>query len=69
MRVLRESGAVLRGPFILSSGRHSDLFVQKFRTIERPRLTRELGARACVSPGLGLRRCGDEVTQEEQARS
>jgi orotate phosphoribosyltransferase len=34
---------VLRGHFRLSSGRHSDLFVQKFRVFEHPRLTQRFG--------------------------
>ncbi len=42
--VLAERGAVLEGHFRLSSGRHSDLFVQKFRVFERPKLTQRFGA-------------------------
>lgn len=41
--VLEEKGAVLRGHFQLSSGRHSDLFVQKFRVLEHPRLAQRFG--------------------------
>lgn len=41
--VLENKGAVLRGHFRLSSGRHSDTFVQKFRVFEHPRLTQSLG--------------------------
>ncbi len=37
-RVLQERGALLEGHFVLSSGRHSDRFVQKFRILERPDL-------------------------------
>lgn len=36
--LLEESGAVLRGHFRLASGRHSDVYVEKFRIIERPDL-------------------------------
>jgi orotate phosphoribosyltransferase len=43
MDVLERHGAVLHGHFRLSSGRHSDLFVQKFRAFEHPRLTQSLG--------------------------
>ena len=43
MGVLEERGAVLRGHFRLSSGRHSDVFVQKFRIFEHPRLTQRFG--------------------------
>jgi orotate phosphoribosyltransferase len=41
--VLEQRGAILTGHFTLSSGRHSDVFVQKFRVLERPRLTQALG--------------------------
>lgn len=35
---LRERGALLSGHFRLSSGRHSDRFIQKFRILEHPPL-------------------------------
>ncbi len=35
---LRERGALLNGHFRLSSGRHSDRFIQKFRILEDPKL-------------------------------
>lgn len=34
--LLEESGAVLRGHFLLTSGRHSDVYFEKFRVLERP---------------------------------
>ena len=34
--LLESSGAVLRGHFILTSGRHSDVYFEKFRVLERP---------------------------------
>jgi len=37
-RELRERGALLNGHFRLSSGRHSDRFIQKFRILEDPKL-------------------------------
>ncbi|MDQ3619528.1 MAG: orotate phosphoribosyltransferase [Actinomycetota bacterium] len=43
MEVLEKRGAVQRGHFRLSSGLHSDLFVQKFRVFEHPRLTQRFG--------------------------
>lgn len=43
LEVLEAKGAVLHGHFMLSSGRHSDTFVQKFRVFEHPRLTQSLG--------------------------
>ncbi len=43
LEVLEKKGAVMRGHFRLSSGRHSNTFVQKFRVFEHPRLTQSLG--------------------------
>ena len=43
LAVLEDRGAVRRGHFRLSSGRHSDVFVQKFRVFEDPRLTQRFG--------------------------
>lgn len=47
---LEQSGAVLRGHFRLSSGRHSDVYVEKFRILEQPEvlgtLCAELAAQA-----------------------
>jgi orotate phosphoribosyltransferase len=40
---LQERGAVMSGHFLLSSGRHSDTFVQKFRLFEDPALTARAG--------------------------
>jgi len=34
--LLESSGAVLRGHFLLTSGRHSDVYFEKFRVLERP---------------------------------
>lgn len=34
--LLESSGAILRGHFILASGRHSDVYFEKFRVLERP---------------------------------
>lgn len=41
-RELRERGALLTGHFRLSSGRHSDRFIQKFRILEDPKLVEPL---------------------------
>jgi orotate phosphoribosyltransferase len=46
---LKASGAVLHGHFRLSSGRHSDTFVQKFRLFEDPRLTARAGEMLAAS--------------------
>jgi orotate phosphoribosyltransferase len=50
--LLEEHGALLEGHFRLSSGRHSDRFVQKFRILEEPKLVeplaKELAARVAA---------------------
>ncbi|MCB9357554.1 MAG: orotate phosphoribosyltransferase [Calditrichaeota bacterium] len=38
---LRNCGAFLEGHFLLSSGRHSNVYVEKFRLLERPELTEQ----------------------------
>ncbi|MDI9641418.1 hypothetical protein QPK87_07080 [Kamptonema cortianum] len=35
-KLLEESGAVLRGHFRLTSGRHSHIYFEKFRVLEQP---------------------------------
>ena len=35
-KLLEESGAVLHGHFLLTSGRHSDVYFEKFRVLEQP---------------------------------
>lgn len=42
--VLEERGALLQGHFRLSSGRHSDRFIQKFRILEDPALVEPVAA-------------------------
>jgi orotate phosphoribosyltransferase len=42
--LLRDSGALLEGHFLLSSGLHSNAYVEKFRILENPRLTERLAA-------------------------
>jgi len=34
--LLRQAGAILEGHFLLTSGRHSGLYVEKFRVLENP---------------------------------
>ncbi len=43
-RALEARGAILSGHFRLSSGRHSDRFVQKFRILEDPKLVERVAA-------------------------
>lgn len=42
--LLTEIGAISMGHFVLSSGRHSDFYVEKFRALERPEAAMRLGA-------------------------
>lgn len=42
--LLKESGALLEGHFVLASGLHSDRYVEKFRLLERPEVTERLVA-------------------------
>lgn len=37
--MLRDSGALMEGHFLLTSGRHSQFYVEKFRLLEQPRVT------------------------------
>lgn len=37
-QLLESSGAVLHGHFLLTSGRHSDVYFEKFRIIEQPQV-------------------------------
>ena len=76
--LLEESGALLEGHFRLSSGRHSHLYMQKFRVFERPEPTRALGAAlaakfgdfdAVASPALGAVVLGFSVALATGARS
>lgn len=45
VRLLEDRGAILRGHFILTSGRHSDTYVEKFRLLEQPSVTSQICAR------------------------
>lgn len=40
--LLEETGAILRGHFLLTSGRHSDTYIEKFRILEMPNVLSEL---------------------------
>lgn len=37
-QLLEDSGAILHGHFLLSSGRHSDVYFEKFRILEQPQV-------------------------------
>ena len=36
IKVLKDSGAMLDGHFLLTSGRHSNVYIEKFRLLENP---------------------------------
>jgi len=40
--LLRASGALMEGHFLLASGRHSARYIEKFRVLEQPRITSRL---------------------------
>lgn len=44
LQILRDTGAIMQGHFLLSSGRHSDTYVEKFRALEKPSVAAALGA-------------------------
>lgn len=46
---LQERGALLEGHFRLSSGRHSDKFIQKFRILESPPLVEQVGRKIAAA--------------------
>lgn len=39
LQALRETGAIIEGHFELTSGRHADLYLEKFRVLQFPRHT------------------------------
>jgi len=39
LHLLKDTGAILEGHFLLASGMHSDRYVEKFRLLERPDVT------------------------------
>jgi len=40
---MQSTGAILEGHFQLTSGRHSDVYLEKFRLLERPEIVEEIG--------------------------
>jgi len=77
LEALVERGAVLSGHFLLTSGRHSDTYVEKARLFEDPALVGELAreiaswyerVEAVVSPAVGAIPLGFAVAQAAGAR-
>ncbi len=71
-------GALLEGHFALTSGRHSDRYVQKARILERPEITGLVAEEiaswyeridAVVAPAVGAIVLGFAVAERAQARS
>lgn len=71
-------GAILQGHFELTSGRHSDRYVQKARILERPDLTGRVaediaswydGIDVVVAPAVGAIVLGFAVAERAAARS
>jgi len=76
--LFERAGAMLSGHFLLSSGRHSDRYVQKARVLEDPvsamDLAREMASwygriEAVVAPAVGAIPLGFAVALAAQARS
>jgi orotate phosphoribosyltransferase len=77
MALLEERGAVRTGHFLLSSGNHSDTYVEKARVFESPRDTLRLAedmaswyrdVEAVVSPAVGALPLGFAVALAAKAR-
>lgn len=75
--LLQEAGAVRQGHFLLSSGKHSDVYVEKARVFEDPKLTVRLAEEAAawfedvhvvVSPAVGALPFGFAVALVSGAR-
>jgi len=79
LALLEACGAVLHGHFRLTSGRHSDTYVQKARVLERPDVTMELareiaswypeGIDVTVAPAVGAVPLGFAVALASGARA
>ena len=42
LNLLKETGAILEGHFILTSGRHSNVYIEEFRVLENPAALNEV---------------------------
>jgi orotate phosphoribosyltransferase len=77
LELLARHGALLKGHFLLSSGKHSDTYVEKARLFEIPDVVDGLAAeiaswhekvQAVVSPAVGAIPLGFAVAQKAAAR-
>jgi orotate phosphoribosyltransferase len=80
MHLLKESGAVLEGHFLLSSGLHSPQYFQCAKVLEHAwtaervaqavaRFCRELGVQTVISPALGAILFGYELSRSLHCRN
>ena len=42
LNLLKETGAIMDGHFLLTSGRHSNVYIEKFRVLENPAALNEV---------------------------
>ena len=55
LNLLRKTGAILDGHFLLTSGKHSNVYIEKFRILENPNsLDQVCGAMAGIVQGQGV---------------
>ena len=55
LNLLRKTGAILDGHFLLTSGKHSNVYIEKFRILENPNsLDQVCGAMAGIVEGKGV---------------
>lgn len=47
LEIYKNSGALLKGHFLLSSGNHSDTYLQSARVLERPEVAQKLSSALC----------------------
>ena len=79
MELIRQTGTLQQGHFVLSSGRHSNEYWEKFRLLEWPRVTEQLcsqiasrykqsGIEAVVGPTTGGALLAQEVARQLDSR-
>ncbi len=50
-RILEDSGSIMHGHFVLTSGRHSDVYFEKFRILDQPEVLSALCAELVAKVG------------------
>jgi orotate phosphoribosyltransferase len=79
IELMRQTGTLQHGHFVLSSGRHSNEYWEKFRLLEWPRVTEQLcrqitsrykqsGIEAVIGPTTGGALLAQEVARQLDAR-